>query len=278
MTVIPRKALVAVALGVYLVVAALGWARYVVMRPLDRVALAGLMVSTPPAGYTHKPASANPVPAGSDPFASYKSMAKRSPGSTAAYSVSWTNPKASDDSATILVSYLPSGSDARRVQAQARTQFLSSGSFKAEHYRYAQALDVPGVPGAGGAVFTATGKATTPPVAAVVFSTGRAQVLELLGQTGTTAGTGRTAADLARSEYEHLEKALPSFRLHRPSVPLVASLIYWGVAVVIGLLAVAVPLARERVRRRRDEAQMRSAQRQHQVRGSKIARRQASRR
>lgn len=275
--VIPRKAVVAASLAIYLVLAVLGWAHYVVMHPLDRSRLAGLVVPAPPPGYTPKAASANLVPAASNPFSSYKAAAQHSPGSTAGYSVSWTNPKSSVDSATILVSYLPSASVARQVQSQARTRFLSSESFKSENYKYAQPLGVPGVPGAGGAVFTATGTATTPPVAAVVFATGRAQVLELIGQTGTPAGTGDTAATLARREYDHLARSLPGFQLHRTSVPLVASLIFWGAAAAIAVVAVAVPMVMGRVRRRQEAARVRNAQRQHHVRGSKIARRQARR-
>ena len=276
-----RKTLVAASvavLGLYLLLALVGWTRYVIMHPVDKAKLAGLVVADPPAGFTKKPASSNVVSPSSDPFATYKTIAKRSPGQTAAYSVSWTNPKASNDSATILVSYLPSAADAQQVQAQAKTQFLGAQAFKSENYQYVQSLPVPGVPGGGAAVFKAAGTATTPPVSAVVFATGRVQVLELIGQAGTPAGTGATATALARSEYEHLTKVLPSFLLHRTSIPAVATAVYWGVAAGIVVLAVVIPMAVRRTRRRRVEARMRSARRQQQVRGSKIARRQARRR
>lgn len=274
-----RRMLVAVSTVVlaFLLLAVAGWARYVVMHPVDRAKLAGLVVTTPPAGYSQKPASSNVVTTSSSPFSSYKSIAKKSPGATAGYSLSWTNPKASDDSATILVSYLPSPSAARQVQAQAKTQFLGADSFKSENYQYAQALSVPGVPGGSGAVYKATGSATTPPVAAVVFTTGRVQVMVLLGQTGTVAATGQTAATLAHDEYVHLTRVLPAFHLHRTSVPLVATLVYWGVAVGIVVVAIGVPLLVRQGRRRRAESRLRSARRQQQVRGSKIARRQARR-
>lgn len=276
-----RKSLLSAAVvvaAVYLLLAFAGWDRYVVMRPVDRSALATLVVASPPSGFTPKPTSSNQVPASSSPYSSYKSIAHASPSSTAAYSVTWTNPKAANDSASIMLSYLPSASDAAKVQAQAQTRFLARGSFAAEKYAFAASVPVPGVPGGKGAVFTATGKATTPPVAAVVFATGRAQVLILLGQTGTSSQTGATAAGLARSEYLHLRSRLSGFRLRTSSVPLVATLVYWAVAAGIAVLAVSVPLAVRRARRMRAEARRRAARRQQQVRGSKIARRQATRR
>lgn len=273
-----RKTLVAISVavgGAYLLLALVGWTAFVVMHPVDRARLSRLAVTTPPAGFTKKPASANQVAASSSPYSEYKTIAKKSSGSTGAYSVSWTSTKSADDSATFLISYLPSAADAAKIQSQAKSLYLAPGSFKSENYQYVQAINVAGVPGAVGSVYKATGTATTPPVAGVAFTTGRVQILELIGETGTPAGTGQSAAALAQSEYAHLTKALPGFGLQRTSIPLVASLIYWGVAAGIAVLAVAVPLQLGRVRRRRKWSKLRRERRQQQVRGSKIARRQA---
>jgi hypothetical protein len=258
--------------------AGVGYDRWIVIRHVERTRLATLVVASPPPGYTKKPSSANQVTTQSSPLSSYKSLATAAPSRSGAYSVSWSNPASSTDSATILVSLLPNAAGAGKVQAQSVTQFLAAGSFNAEHYTLAGTVPVPGVPGARGAVFGPTGTATTPPVAAVVFSTGRVQVLELLGQKGTPTSTGAAAAALARSEYTHLGQVLPGFSLEVTSVPLVASAVYW--AAVVGLLAVgvALPMGVRRARRARADARRRAARRQHQVRGSKIARRQATRR
>lgn len=261
-----------------LVLAGIGYDRYVVDRTVVRARVARLVVTTPPPGFTKKPTGSSQVATSSSPFSYFKSAAKTSPSSTAAYSVSWSDPASSSDSATVLVSYLAKPSQAARVESQAVTQFLGSSSFKSENYAFSGPIPVPGVPGGKGSVFTATGKATTPPVAAVAFSTGRAQVLVLLGQTGTAAATGATAAALAQQEYAHLRRALPGFDLVETSVPLVASIVYWAVYGTLVLAAVTIPLGVRRARRMRADARRRVAQRQHQVRGSKIARRQATRR
>ena len=93
-----------------------------------------------------------------------------------------------------------------------------------------------------------------------------------------TGGDGSHQAALAQQEYRHLGQALPGFDLVRTSVPLVPTVVYWGVYGGLVLLAVIIPLGVRRARRMRADARRRAAQRQHQVRGSKIARRQAARR
>jgi hypothetical protein len=274
-----RLAAAAVALLVAVVLlAAAGYDHWIIVRHVDRGRLATLVVTTPPPGYTKKPVSANQVTTSSSPYSSYQNLVKHAPNRSGAYSVSWADPASSSDSATIMVSLLPTASGGSQVEAQAVSQFLGAGSFKAEKYSLSGPVPVTGVPGARGAVFVATGTSTTPPVAAVAFNTGRAQVLELVGQTGTPASTGATAAALAHTEYVHLAKVLPGFTLVVTEVPLVATAIYWATLAGVLLLALVVPLGVRRARRRRAEARRRTAHRQHQVRGSKIARRQAARR
>ena len=260
------------------VIAGAAYDHWIVMRHTVRARLAHLVLTAPPPGYSAKPSSTNQVPASSSPLSTYKTFAQAHPAATGAYSVSWSNPSSRNDSATILVSLLPSAADAAKVQTQAVNQFVGPNSFKSQNYVLSGSVPVPGVPGAKAAVFKASGTATTPPVAAVTFATGRVEVLELLGQTGTPESTGATAAALARAEYQHLRQTLPGFGLQVTHVPLVASIVYW--LAVIGTLGVivAVPFGIRRIRTRRAEAPLRTARRQHQVRGSKIARRQAARR
>lgn len=274
------KWVLATALALVLILLGTGAAydHWIVIRRTVPPRLARLVVTSPPPGYTPKASNSNQVAAASNPFPAYKTYAKARPSATGAYSVTWSSPSSRNDSATILVSLLPSAADAKKVQSEAVTQFTGANSFKRESYALVGAVPVAGVPGAEAAVYQATGKATTPPVASVAFAAGRVQVLELVGKTGTPESTGATAAALAHSEYQHLQRSLPGFSLQVTHVPLVASLIYWlAVAGAIGLI-VAVPMTVRGVRTRRAAARERVARRQHQVRGSKIARRQAARR
>lgn len=274
-----KNLLAAIVAVVFLVLAAIGYDRYVPIHHLDRSRLAELVVTTPPAGFTTKPSASNQVQASSDPFSTVGSIAKKSPSGTGAWAVSWADPASQNDSATILVSLLPNGAGAEQVEVQAVKAAIGRDStFKTAGYAYESAPAVPGVPGAASSVFTPAAKATTPPEAAVVFRAGRSQVLVLVSQTGTPAAVGTVAAGLARSEYLHVGQVLPGFSLTETHVPLTASVLYWLVAVGIVTLAVAIPLAVRRGWRRREESRRRTARRHHSVRGSKIARRQATRR
>lgn len=264
-------------LAVYLVVAGAGWNRYIVVRRLDRTRLAGLVTPFPPPGFAPKPSDAHLVTTASSPFSAYRSAARTSPSSTASYSVSWSAPKDGSDSVTILVSYLPSVAAASKVEAQALSQFVASGSLRSQGYVLAAPVTVMGVPGARGAVYRPT-TSPTPPEAAVAFSTGRAQVLELLQMTGAPSSAATTAAGLAGTEYTYLRRILPGFELRTGAVPVGASTVYWAVVAVIGGLSMALPKILRRAKRLRAEARLRSAWRQRQVRGGRIARRQAARR
>jgi hypothetical protein len=264
-------------LAAYLVVAGAAWNRYIVVRHIDITQLAALITPSSPPGFAQKPSDAHVVTTASSPFSAYRSAAKSSPSSTASYSVSWSSPKDGSDSVTILVSYLPSVAAASKVEEQALSQFVASGRLRSQGYVLAAPVTVRGVPGARGAVYRPT-TSPTPPEAAVAFSTGRAQVLELLQMTGAPSSAAAAAAALAGTEYTHLRRILPGFELRTSAAPIGASAVYWAVVAVIVGLGVAVPMILRRAGRLRAEARRRSARRQRQVRGGKIARRQAARR
>lgn len=273
-----RKALKLLAAVVILVVASVGYDEWVVVRHTDRSRMARLVVSAPPAGFTKRASASNAVTATDSPFAAVKAAAKAHPSATGAWTSSWTSPSSSSDSATLLVSLLPTPTVARTVNGQAAAQFLGPNSFKSQSYTLAGPVAVTGVPGARGAVFRPSSGASTAPVATAVYSWGRVQVLVIVGLTGTTTRAGAAAASLAAAEYAHLEKALPGFGLKATEIPPVATVIYWAVVGSLMVLAIGIPVAVSRTRRRHEQARARLSARQHQTRGSKIARRQAGRR
>lgn len=242
--------------------------------------MARLVITTPPAGFTAKPSASNAVdPSTTFKLSSYKTIAEKSPNQTSAWVVSWSATASKDDSANIAVSLLPDAAAAETVQTQAVKVLLGADSgLKTTGYVYHSAVDVPGVPGAAGALYTATGTATTPPEAIVAYRDGQAQVLVLLAQVGTPAAVASAAAHMAANEYVYINQALHGFSLATTRVPLVATIVYWVVAAALLGLAFGIPLGVRRVRRRREELRQRTARRQQNVRGSKIARRQASRR
>jgi hypothetical protein len=267
----------AVGAVVVLAVAAIGYDRFIPIHHVQRPRLAHLVVTNPGPPFAAKPASSNEVPASSNPFAAYKTAAKRAPNSTGAYSVGWTGSASSSDVASVVVSLLPSKSDATSVEAQAPTTYLGATSFKSNSYALVGPLAVPAVTGAQGATFRPTSAKGTPRLVVVVFQMGRYVVVDFVQRTGATAAQA-SATSLAQAEAQHLRQVGSGFSLVVTTWPTDASLIYGGVAVAIALITVVVPVGVSRGRRRRRLAREAVARRAVQGRGRKIAKHQAVRR
>ena len=242
--------------------------------------LASLVVSRPPAGFNPKPAAANPVPPSSSQFEAVKLAGKKSPGSTGGYSIEWTDSSSSSqgsNAVSLVVSVLPSAGDAAKTQAEAKSAFASKNSLKADSYTYANAVAVPGIPGASASFYT-PGSLTNPPLVVVVFQVGHAQATEFIGIPGDKQAIEDEAVSFARAEYNHLRSVLPGFSLSETTYPVVASVVYWAVAAVIVLAVVVGPILRRRAVERRRLVAERARVQHKTVRGSKIAKRQAARR
>jgi hypothetical protein len=263
-----------VAILAVVAIAAVGYERFIPITQIDSGRLAALVVTAPPSGFNKKPASSTGVPASSSPFSTVKAAGKSSPGSTGSYSVAWTNPSSSNDSAWLLVSVLPSASDAAKVQSEAASQYLGAQSFKTENYVLAGHVAMPSMSGAQAAVFTSS--KSGPPVVTVIYQVGRAQVVEFVGLVGSQAKATTTATALANAEAAQLDHVLPGFSLSRTSSPLAATLVYWLVVLSIVSIGIATPIIVRRTRQKRIQARERMARRQLQSRGRKVARRHAS--
>lgn len=263
--------------AVFLAAAIAVYFAFVSVDKIDTHRMSQLVVATPPAGFKPKPAAANPVPASSSHFAALKAAAKRSPHSTGSYSIEWADSTGGVNAVSLVVSVLPSPADAARVQAEAKSTYLSKTSLKAESYTYAGPVAVAPVPGAAAAFFTPS-TLTNPPVVVVAFQTGRGQVTEFLGIPGSKQAIESEAVSFAHTEYEHLRAALPGFSLVKTTRPVVATIVYWAIVAMIVTAAVAGPLLRRRAKQRRLLAAERARVQHMTVRGSKIAKRQAARR
>jgi hypothetical protein len=172
---------------------------------------------------------------------------------------------------------LPSGSDATTVQRQAVTTYLAAGSFKPNSYSLLSRVSVPKVPGAQAATFgPAPAKGANPRLTVVVFRQGRMVVVDY-AQQSSTAKAEAAAISLAQVENAHLKQVGSGFSLKVTAYPLVASLIYAGVAVALAALVILVPIGVNRGRRRRRVAREAAARRALQGRGRKIAKHQAAR-
>lgn len=240
--------------------------------------LSQLVVSKPPAGFKTKPAAANAIPASSSQFAEVKAAGKRSPHATGSYSIEWSDATSGGTNAvSLVVSVLPSATDAAKVQSEAKTTYLAKTSLKAESYTYAGAVTVASIPRASAAFFTPS-SLTNPPLVVVAFQTGRAQATEFIGIPGAKQSIEAEAVSFAHAEYEHLRGVLPGFSLVKSTRPLVATIVYWIIVALIVAAAVVGPPLRRRAKQRRLLAAERARLQHMTVRGSKIAKRQAARR
>jgi hypothetical protein len=264
----------AVGAVIVLVVAFIGYERYIPIHHVERGRLSRLVVTAPPAGFKAKPTAAE-VPASSSPFAALKTAATHSPNNTGSYSLQWTGSATSTDVASLLASWLPDAAAAATVQGQAGTTYLATASFKTDSYSLLSHFSVPQVAGAQGATF-GPAKGATPRLAVVVFRQGRIVVVDY-AQQATAAKAVAAATSLAQVESTHLKQVGSGFTLKVTIWPLTASLIYAGVAVALAALVVVVPIGVSRGRRHRRLAREAAARRALQGRGRKIAKHQAAR-
>jgi len=265
-------------IAVFLAAAAAVYLAFVSVDKVETGRLSRLVVTKPPAGFNPKPAAANTVPASSSQFAAVKAAGKRSPHSTGTYSIEWSDSTGGGSNAvSLVVSVLPTAADAAKVQSEAKSTYLSTGSLKSASYTYAGSVAVPSIPGASAAFFTPS-TLTNPPVVVVAFQVDHAQATEFIGVPGSKQAIENEAVSFAHSEYEHLRAVLPGFSLVTTTRPVTESVVYWVIVALVLLVAVSGPVLRRRAKERRLQAAERARTQHKTVRGSKIARRQAARR
>ncbi len=263
---------------VVLIVGALAFEWSIPIHHAEQSRLSRLVVAKPPAGFNVKPTSSAVVAASSNPFSAFKTAARRSPDQSGAYAIQWPGtPSSSTNSASVVVWWLPTASDAVAVLKQAVTAELAAGSFKAlDNYSLERRFAIAGVPGAQAALFGPGSAKGNGGVAAAVVPEGRYVVFDFAQMTTTLqAQTAVTA--LAEAEDLHLRQVGPGFTLSETHWPLEASLICAGVTVALAALLVLVPLGASRGRRRQQLAREASNRRAVKGRGHKIASRQAAR-
>lgn len=261
---------------VVLALAAVGFVEYVPVHHVATARMARLVAAKPPPGFGGKPSVSSPEKSSTSSFAAVKAAAKSDPGATGTYTVEWTKPSPSHDTATALLSLLPTSALAARTDQQARSAYLGKKSQQSQYYSYSGPLSIATPPGSDASLFKAT-TAGGPPLAVVAFQVQRAQVVIFSAIAGPPSQSAAVARSLAAAEYGQLRRNLPGFSLRYTTWPLTATTVYWAATAGILGLIVAVPAAARKSKERRRRAREATRRRQLQGRGSKIARRQASR-
>ena len=261
---------------IVLIAAAIAYEQFIPIHHEERARLSRLVVARPPAGFATKSTSSNEVVSSSSPFSAFKTAAKRSPNQTGAYSIQWPEASSTANAASVLVSWLPSASDAAGVEKQAVSSYLTSGSFKSDSYTMKGRFSIPAVAGAQAATFGPAPSKGSQGLAVAVFPEGRFVVVDFAQQAGA-AQAQATVISLSQAQAAHLRQIGSGFTLGVTTYPAAASLIFGGVAVALAALVVAVPVGVSRGRRRRRAARDLAARRAVQGRGRKIAKHHAAR-
>lgn len=264
-----RTLVVAVAI---LVVAAVVYPFWIPVSRVEGARLAQLAKRAPPEGLSVKAPKSTPVPTTQIPFQAAKAAARHTPNETGMVSVQWA-PKATNGAgATLLLTLVPAEAEAKKVLTEALTGYTSSKTLKADGYTLKNRFEVPGVPGAHAITFVTGGSGSTE-VGEVVFRVGRAVDVVIVDGAGSRSQAAVTT--FAQRQHQLLEQELPGFSLVATVLPPLASGLYWGVAVALGLLAVSVPPTIRWVRRRRRLTRAEVRRRERLARERNAVKRQA---
>ncbi len=245
----------------------------------ERTRLSGLIVKhTTVQGLRGRKAKISvSVPASSSTFAVVKHAAKTDPDHTALYETEWYITSSAPPEAGVLVDFLPDAATAHAVLADAVKLLDKPPALQGETGSTPVGFDVPSVPGVR-AVYselTAGGQATGYTYT-VDFAYGRAVVSELIVSALKTASTTAAVAD-TRAEYALLQKREPGFSLVTTHLPVVATIVYVIVALVLAAAAYLLPewLVAERARRRqrRQVRELERSRSQYKARGRRAVRR-----
>jgi hypothetical protein len=253
------------------------------MSRADRHLLGRLVITrsaTP--GVPAKSALAQSVPPSESTFATTRKAAKADPDATGLYAREWYVAANAPPEVGVIVQLLPDPEQARTVLADVRRQLSTAPTLQGETPSGATSFSVPGVVGATGYSFAlsdsvAPSKGTIGTAYKVAFRVDRSVVTELVISTSPARDLAPVRTDV-RNGAALLRHAGPGFSFVRTSVPVLATIVYAVVAVVVALLAVVAPdflvTWRGRRRERRLEREQRRAREQYLARGRRTVKRQ----
>lgn len=260
---------------VLLVLAAVGYLLFVKQTVVEPSRAGALIVDrTGLSQLPGRPSHSEVVPADGSSLKAVKDAARDD--RTAGYVKVWSGKSSTGEEASILVAALPTIGQAKKAQSEADGQYLhmSAAELTSDHLSVSGRFGVPGVPGAAGVAYSIAKSSTTKAgtLDAVVLRQGRIVAVGYIESTSK----GLVPADvqrLARAEDSRLAAVGPAFTQVGTTWPLVTSLVYWAVALVVAL---AVPLVPEGLARRRHRRERRRAERaryEYRARGRKDVRR-----
>lgn len=213
-------------------------------------------------------------------FAITRQAAKRDPNHTALYAREWYVTSDAPPEVGVVLQLLPDVSTARSSEKKVAAQLDSGPQLPGLKPGKAEFFSIPGVPGGRGAAFAMNdsnvpAKGTVVYAYKTVFRFDKTIMTELSAVDSSTRSTHAAVAD-AQAGYRLLAQREPGFSFVHDRYPLVATIVFAVVALVLVAAAVVVPeLAVVAVRVRRQRRQARAdarARQQYLARGRRTVR------
>ena len=257
-----------------------GYLLFVRTPHTDRNLLADLVIRrTPVHGLRARPASARSVIPSTSAVKTVKEAYKADPAHTGIYEIEWSSATSAPFDAGILLELLPNSKSAKAALAVSEKQLGSAPQLQGQTLSARKAFSIASVPGAVAASYSMKSQSTGKPSGnayTVVFRVDRAVVTELL-ETSNTVQSDAGASSMARQERSLLQKVEPTFSMVRVPTPLISTLIFVFVALLIAAGAYFVPeWAIDTKARRRERHQARERERarsEFRARGRRAVRR-----
>ncbi len=269
-----------VALVVVLAVA--GYLLFIRTPHVERKLLADLVVHRISVhGLPAKPFVAHSTSASTSSIAVVRQAAKTDASRTGLYEAAWTSTTNGNLQVGLIVQLLPDSSLARSAFSANEKQFtklsLSGLTLSAR-----TAFSVPSLPQARAesyAVSSASTKAAEGYAYTLLFRVGRVVAGEITRSPGTTRSTS-DAISVARAEHALLQRAEPGFSMLRATTPVVSSVVFGVIALLVAAGAFVVPEwapdALSRRRARHEAKELENARSQYRARGRRtVARHRA---
>jgi hypothetical protein len=266
--------------AVVVILAVAGFFVFIRASHVDRKLLGNLVVhQTSIHGLKPRPKLASSIALSTSSFKIVKQSTKTDPDATGIYEIEWTSSTKADLDAGILLQLLPDPASAHKALIDSEKQFGTKPQLSGETVSAGTAFSVPGVPAAHADSYamkaSATGKSSGYAYT-VVFQQGRAVATELV-ESSDTKRSVEGAASLAHAEDALLVRAGPGFSMLRTTTPVVASVVFIAIALMIAVGAFFVPeWALEAWARRRAHQEAKARERarsQFQARGRRAVRR-----
>ena len=268
---------------VVLALAGVGFAFLIPQTKADRALLSRLViVHTALPGLQGHRGHSQSVPPSQSAFAATRNAAKKHPDATGIYTREWYVTQSAPPEAGLVAQVVPDDATARTVLHDVEAQLSSLPTLPGVKASSPQTFSVPGVPGARGVSFvladsTGASHATVGYAYKCAFRVGRIVITELAVSDRPTLDLGPVRSDM-HAGATLLGRVEPGFTLLRTTIPLVATVVWWVLSVVVAAGMLFAPEAAagmlERRRERRQEREHRRAREQYLARGRRTVKRQ----